>query len=310
VAAKHMKFELKRLDDYSDDALLNEVRRVIKELGMDQVTRRDFDKVSKVSSSTLRKKFGSWQKVLVRAGFADLYSGKTVSDKMRQQASRKMSNEQLLAEIVRVADKLGTKFLSQSDFNQISTINSKAIISRFGSWKSALSKLGLMIPPLGRRYSEDDYFENLLAVWSHYGRQPSYSEMNLPPSQITNGAYEKKWGSWRKALLAFIEKVNSQPNLSKNPIVSKKEQKFKQSKTPSINVRSIPIGLRYNVLRRDRFRCVICGNSPAKSINCNLHVDHVIPISRDGKTEIDNLRTLCQDCNLGKSAKIENIAAT
>lgn len=36
-----------------------------------------------------------------------------------------------------------------------------------------------------------------------------------------------------------------------------------------------------------------------------LHVDHIMPISKGGKTEPSNLRTLCIDCNLGKGAKIE-----
>jgi 5-methylcytosine-specific restriction endonuclease McrA len=55
------------------------------------------------------------------------------------------------------------------------------------------------------------------------------------------------------------------------------------------------------VLRRDRFRCVTCGRSPATDLGCVLHVDHVVAFSREGKTREDNLRTLCDDCNLGKS---------
>jgi hypothetical protein len=47
----------------------------------------------------------------------------------------------------------------------------------------------------GRRYSDDNYFENLLAVWTQYGRQPTYGEMDQPPSSIPFGAYEAKWGT-------------------------------------------------------------------------------------------------------------------
>jgi hypothetical protein len=57
--------------------------------------------------------------------------------------------------------------------------------------------------------ADEDYFENLLAVWTHHGRQPKYGEMNLAPSSIPIGAYEHKWGTGRKALLAFLERVNS-----------------------------------------------------------------------------------------------------
>lgn len=62
--------------------------------------------------------------------------------------------------------------------------------------------------------------------------------------------------------------------------------------------------LRYDVMRRDGFRCVLCGNSVEDGYK--LHVDHIIPISRGGQTELSNLRTLCERCNLGKSDKIES----
>jgi len=32
-----------------------------------------------------------------------------------------------------------------------------------------------------------------------------------------------------------------------------------------------------------------------------LHIDHVTPWSKGGETEMDNLQTLCEPCNLGKS---------
>jgi 5-methylcytosine-specific restriction endonuclease McrA len=35
--------------------------------------------------------------------------------------------------------------------------------------------------------------------------------------------------------------------------------------------------------------------------NIKLHIDHIKPYSLGGETTEDNLRTLCQDCNLGKS---------
>ena len=31
-----------------------------------------------------------------------------------------------------------------------------------------------------------------------------------------------------------------------------------------------------------------------------LHADHIVSVADDGKTTLENLQTLCQDCNLGK----------
>ena len=61
--------------------------------------------------------------------------------------------------------------------------------------------------------------------------------------------------------------------------------------------------LRYSILKRDNFRCVLCGRSAQDGVK--LHVDHIVPISKGGKTIPDNLRTLCEQCNVGKGSKIE-----
>ena len=61
--------------------------------------------------------------------------------------------------------------------------------------------------------------------------------------------------------------------------------------------------LRYSILKRDGFRCQICGRSAQDGVK--LHVDHIIPVSKGGKTVPSNLRTLCEDCNLGKSDELE-----
>jgi 5-methylcytosine-specific restriction endonuclease McrA len=34
-----------------------------------------------------------------------------------------------------------------------------------------------------------------------------------------------------------------------------------------------------------------------------LHVDHVVPLAAGGATKEDNLRTACEECNLGKAAR-------
>lgn len=61
--------------------------------------------------------------------------------------------------------------------------------------------------------------------------------------------------------------------------------------------------LRYDILKRDGFRCKLCGRSANDGIK--LHVDHIIPVSKGGKTISSNLRTLCSQCNLGKRDKYD-----
>lgn len=56
--------------------------------------------------------------------------------------------------------------------------------------------------------------------------------------------------------------------------------------------------LRYHVLQRDGFRCVMCGRTSQDGVT--LHVDHIIPVAKGGLTVLDNLQCLCEDCNRGK----------
>lgn len=57
--------------------------------------------------------------------------------------------------------------------------------------------------------------------------------------------------------------------------------------------------LRYSILKRDGFRCKICGRTAEDGVK--LHVDHIKPVSKGGETVPENLQTLCDACNLGKS---------
>lgn len=59
-------------------------------------------------------------------------------------------------------------------------------------------------------------------------------------------------------------------------------------------------GLRWEVLARDNWTCCSCGRSTRED-GVVLHVDHIVPRSKGGTDEIDNLQTLCSKCNIGKS---------
>ena len=57
---------------------------------------------------------------------------------------------------------------------------------------------------------------------------------------------------------------------------------------------------RFEVFKRDAFKCQYCGRSSPDTI---LHVDHIKPVSKGGDNDLINLITSCADCNGGKSAR-------
>ncbi len=62
--------------------------------------------------------------------------------------------------------------------------------------------------------------------------------------------------------------------------------------------RRVPDSLRAAVLVRDGGRCRRCGRA------INLEMDHIVPVSKGGKTEESNLQVLCRRCNRAKWKKL------
>lgn len=63
--------------------------------------------------------------------------------------------------------------------------------------------------------------------------------------------------------------------------------------------RHITPSLREQIIARDKC-CQRCGKGPPDVV---LHIDHIIPFSRGGSNDADNLRALCAPCNMSKGAK-------
>ena len=64
--------------------------------------------------------------------------------------------------------------------------------------------------------------------------------------------------------------------------------------------------LRQTIKERDNYTCKKCGNSIYNEPNLLLEIDHIVPVSKGGKTQENNLQVLCWKCNREKSNKIKN----
>ena len=64
--------------------------------------------------------------------------------------------------------------------------------------------------------------------------------------------------------------------------------------------------LRREIWDRDKGHCVLCGSEVRGKLDkydrsdCIGEIDHIVPLSRGGRTEADNLRLLCKRCNRTK----------
>jgi hypothetical protein len=58
------------------------------------------------------------------------------------------------------------------------------------------------------------------------------------------------------------------------------------------------LNVRKNIFKRDNYKCTYCGVYAEK-----LECDHIIPVSKGGSNDMDNLTTACRTCNRQKKDK-------
>lgn len=218
-------------------------------------------------------------------------------DKPRFQLSRvagtPVTDAELLDDLRKVAARLGQDTVSSRKYDEVGIYSWSTLSIRFGTWNNALEAAGLKISN-ECLISDDRLFENILSLWQRYGRQPRLAELGSQFSEFSSGPYIRRFGSWTAALLAFVEYANANTaDGDDTPEQPDLDGGKRTSRDPSLR-------LRYKVLLRDGFKCCLCGASPAITAGVTLHIDHIQPWSKRGETTLENLRTTCEICNLGK----------
>lgn len=123
--------------------------------------------------------------------------------------------------------------------------------------------------------------EDLLWFLLHVGKKTwRHSSAQRIAALISAISVEKGWAPYMPV-----------PHPNEAPPAFHDEKAEREKLTPA---------LRYAVIRRDGSRCRCCGASV--STGAILHVDHIIPIAKGGRTVKENLQTLCAVCNQGKAA--------
>lgn len=136
----------------------------------------------------------------------------------------------------------------------------------------------------------------LLTLLAPTGKKLNYDqnifELNLNKDEIDDYINEQQIEKYKEELKAD-ELKKALKQIARQRLVEEGVIFDEEHKRPYIP-RDI-VGLVY---MRDGGRCRECGSTK------NLQLDHIIPFSKGGSSELENLQLLCKECNLKKGAKI------
>jgi 5-methylcytosine-specific restriction endonuclease McrA len=217
----------------------------------------------------------------------------------------RLSDEEIIGELKEVAKYYDFVKFTRHEFDRVAkNCKGTAVLSRFGSWEKALSIIGLELkvrPKISRHFiSENELMVEMARIFEILGHRPSKTEWEALKPKFSFTTYKTRYKGWVNAWRHFFENFKGIDLESEESSESINESQKTPIEITAEQKRTIPLKLRLKVLQRDNFKCVYCGASPATDPNIQLHIDHIVPFSTGGKTELGNLQTLCQNCNWGK----------
>jgi hypothetical protein len=199
------QFQPKRLASYSDHDLINEIKRVAQTFFNDRcIKREEFDRHSRVHSSTVRKRFGSWTNAMQKAGYLRRSERTAVEDlkhdllRMKQLSKGNYFTQQFYEEN-------GGRFHPRTLMRGLGYPNWSALLDGALSLRNLERKRVVVQKRRPAPPTDLDLLEELRRVWDLHGRRPSYTEFQRE-GRLPVSRYESRFGSWVTTVEIFCAK--------------------------------------------------------------------------------------------------------
>lgn len=195
-------FEPNKLLNNDDNSLIEELKRVyLKYYNGLQMTTKQFDIYSKVSSRTITKRFGSWFLALDK------------SDLVKLGAIRNMSSSEIKKDIERIILLNNGEYITMEFYRINGGLYSESTVKRNfenKKWREILLeefniyqvKKVIVVDKEIKVKTEEQLFNEIESVWLKLKRRPTYTEFRENASFGTK-IFEKRYGSWTKAIETF-----------------------------------------------------------------------------------------------------------
>jgi hypothetical protein len=213
------------------------------------------------------------------------------------------TRENIVNELQRIAAAVGKTSLSAQDINCHGRIGAQSVCRLFGSLRKGVQAAGLT-PVKYTRATDQELCSIIIKLWRHtqeaFGRSPRRGELKTFECHVSPDTFTRRYGSWTKALQAAAEHMRTSPagpkaNGAGHATAAHPPAPPSPSGTASQRRKPLSLRKRFFVFKRDRYKCRICKRS-----GIELQVDHRVPVAQGGSDALDNLQTLCIECNRGK----------
>jgi 5-methylcytosine-specific restriction endonuclease McrA len=261
-----------------NEQLIEEIKRLESELGHIP-TRRDMESHGQYSSDTYKRRFGSWNKALGEAGYED------------RNLHRNVSREDLISEINRLHNKLGTT-PTQAHVREHSVYATILFQKEFGSWNDALECAGYNSNNQ-KNIPKQEIIDDIKSVAERVELSPTCNDMREYGTYSVSTCM-RKFGSWNNAL--------SESGLDPNLVHDGSNERLNYGESWE--------SISETVRSRDGNECRVCGNTSNDIYFDKLPVHHIQPAREfdahkrnvdtdyDRMNELSNLVTLCTQCHM------------
>lgn len=181
----------------------------------------------------------------------------------------------------------------QYSANESGTLSLTCLLTHWTGWEDSECRIELRVP-------------------SHVDAQQMakrWERLQMPFHVINNVDEYARWLIYGGNAIISVEMANRflEDSLRPSPSVQTGRAGFTSRRSlPDDLFRRVPTPkLRMAMLKRDEYRCRICGRRAERYVDIELHVHHIRPHSQRGPTHPDNLITLCHTCHKGLAPHFE-----
>lgn len=186
---------------FTDEQCLAELRRVAGLRKTSALSSRQYARYSRISPATVARRFGGWDGALAAAG---------LSRSAHAERSQRLTCEQCVEDLRRVAARLGRRYLTAREFTRLGRFSAARVVRVFRSWHAALQAAGLQPSPnFKREVPLPTLAADFLRAAIDLGRVPSLVQLTRR-SQHVSHTFSGRHGGYNEFKRQAIEHLFSQ----------------------------------------------------------------------------------------------------